>query len=245
MTTLKELEKLLLEIIHLMSQKYANNAILKGGMQLRLMNSPRHTNDVDYVFPEKTSRKTLLKELKTLFTKNNITIINESLNSRGLVLSVEKNKIRAAIEISIVNHLNCAPEQITTDSLANQFYIPAHIVTVMNLKEAFSHKIAASLERNLIRDLYDITIFEPLTTFDSETLKTRLKKLTILRKKPISISFAEAAKLLKKRTEKLTQRDIVEELAGVVPETFLQANGEKIIKSTVFKLCQQLEHTNL
>ena len=43
-------EALLAWIVDFFSTSFGNSAILKGGMALRLMHSPRYTNDVDYIF---------------------------------------------------------------------------------------------------------------------------------------------------------------------------------------------------
>jgi hypothetical protein len=41
-----EIEKLMIEVIHFLSDQFPNQAILKGGMELRLIDCPRYTNDL-------------------------------------------------------------------------------------------------------------------------------------------------------------------------------------------------------
>ena len=74
METFKSTEALLSWIIDFFAQKFGNSAILKGGMSLRLMHSPRYTNDVDYVFipfDSKKDVKTLVEEALSLFCDQN------------------------------------------------------------------------------------------------------------------------------------------------------------------------------
>ena len=62
MEMFKSTEALLSWIVDFFAQKFGNSAILKGGMSLRLMHSPRYTNDVDYIFVPFDSKK----DVKTL-----------------------------------------------------------------------------------------------------------------------------------------------------------------------------------
>ncbi|MBU0506002.1 nucleotidyl transferase AbiEii/AbiGii toxin family protein [bacterium] len=242
MDNINRKEKLLLKIIHLLSQKYKNKAILKGGMLLRLLNSPRHTQDVDYIFVDIDSRKIVAQEINKLLLKEKIQVKNTQLNSRGIIMEACEEDITALIEISVKDKPYATPEQKSTFVLANSFQLPAHVITVMSPAEAFAHKISACLERDSLRDFYDLSLFEPLTSFDKKTLKARLTCLAINRRKPISITFKAAAKLLSEKTHKLTQDKLERELFGLIPEAFFQG-GIDIIKSSVFRICQNLENT--
>lgn len=135
------------------------------------------------------------------------------LSYQGLFLTIKKEDIIMAVEISIVKNLNCETEQKTTNAL----------------------------ERNLIRDLYDIAILEPLTAFDIKTLKLRLSTLQVVRQKPKAITFEEASQRLKAKIKTLTQEKIQNELDGLIPKSFITGGGETIIKASVLRLCQQLE----
>ncbi len=47
-------------LIHRISDEFEDHAILKGGMELRLLNCPRSTNDLDYIFvPQDLARRTI------------------------------------------------------------------------------------------------------------------------------------------------------------------------------------------
>jgi predicted nucleotidyltransferase component of viral defense system len=237
-------EKLLLRVLHLISNKYKNQAILKGGMYLRLLNSPRYTQDIDFVFLKDQSRKNIATEIKDMLAQEDgITIEKTQLNSRGLFIDIKSENILAEIEISIIEKLNTPSETIATTALAKKLDMPNQMVTVMSRSESYSHKIAAALERDVLRDLYDISIFEPDTSFDLKTLTNRLSKLVINRKKPVSISFTDAAKRLKERAKELSQEDLERELHGLVPEKFL-IGGLPMVTSSIYRLCQALESIN-
>ena len=53
----KSLEKLMVEVMNLFSERFSQQAILKGGMVLKLLGSLRNTNDLDYVFVPYSSKK--------------------------------------------------------------------------------------------------------------------------------------------------------------------------------------------
>lgn len=239
MADVENREEFLLKIIHLVAKTYKNQVVLKGGMLLRLMNSPRQTQDVDFVMTRKLSRKAVADELAERLKKDGVTVDRVRLNSRGAFIDVRGLGTRAQIEISVVKELNCPSEQMTTAALARNFQIPPQVITVMSRPESYSHKIAAALERRNLRDLYDISLFEADTAFDEKTLKKRLSELSILRAKPVSIAFRDAAKRLKKRIEDVTQKDFERELKGWLPDAHLN-NLYALVRASVARLVQRL-----
>jgi len=46
MSNIETTEELMLFLIHLFGENFPQSAILKGGMTLRLLDSPRYTNDL-------------------------------------------------------------------------------------------------------------------------------------------------------------------------------------------------------
>ena len=101
METFKSTEALLSWIIDFFAQKFGNSAILKGGMSLRLMHSPRYTNDVDYVFipfDSKKDVKTLVEEALSLVDGLMFRI---SMNSKALRIIVDYAGQQAQIEINV------------------------------------------------------------------------------------------------------------------------------------------------
>lgn len=237
----QERDKLLLRLMHLIAEKFKDAAVLKGGMYLRLLHSPRWTQDVDYVFVTRESRKIIAAELKEMLERENISIRNMQLNSRGIVTRIESDGVTVTLEISVTEKLNRQPDRLTTEVLAVQYEMGPRVITVMSAEEAYANKIAACLERKVIRDLYDITILQPQTAVNAELLKIRFDRLQINRAKPIALNFKEAAGLLRKRAESLTQEDLERELSGVVLDSFM-TGGLLIIKNSLNRLCQELEY---
>lgn len=50
MTEIDDSEGLMVWLMNYLADTFGHSAILKGGMELRLLYCPRHTNDIDYVF---------------------------------------------------------------------------------------------------------------------------------------------------------------------------------------------------
>ena len=73
MEKFKSTEELLAWIIDFFAISFGNSAILKGGMSLRLLHSPRFTNDVDYVFIPFDSKK----DVKQIIEKEEILVNGE------------------------------------------------------------------------------------------------------------------------------------------------------------------------
>lgn len=115
------------------------------------------------------------------------------------------------------------------------------VITVMSIEEAYANKIAASIERSVLRDLYDLIIFQPLARLNRETLKKRFDRLQINKTRPKAVSFKEGAALLRKRSEDLTQKRLERELWGLVSDDFMHG-GVLIIKNCLNRLCYELEH---
>lgn len=240
---MNDMERIYLEIIHLLAKKFKGHLVLKGGMLLRLLNSARFTRDIDYVFITKVSRKVIMKEIEELISKSEVAeIISYQLNSRGIFIQLcekgkKENKFK--LEISMASSLHLPSEPFSTLPLAQQFSIPPCIIRVMALAESFSNKIAASLERNVVRDLYDISLYEPLTHFDESTLRDRLNQLVIRRAKPIKISFQEASHMLEEKKEGLNEEKLEQELFPLIPE-HQQKGLLLIIRSSVSRVIQRL-----
>jgi len=237
-----EEEKLLLRLMMLIAEKFRETAVLKGGMLLRLFNSPRATQDIDYVFLTKQSRKIIFKEIQDIISRNpDMKIGYTSLNSRGLIVEVNSGENKAQIEISVRDTLNLEPEKVTTLSLSSQFGMLPQVITIMALPEAYANKIAATIERSVMRDLYDISIFQSLTKYDRGTLKNRLDEVRLGKKtKPVKMSFSDAAKKLRAKIDKLSQDDIMAGLSLIVPSELLKGSVYTI-KNSINSLCQQLE----
>jgi predicted nucleotidyltransferase component of viral defense system len=213
-------EELLVRLLNHLAEKLKDRMILKGGMLLRLLESPRPTQDLDFVFVSKESRKVLVKEIVAAIEEiEGMQVTRQDLNSRGIFIDVreEAGKNKATLEIDVAPAPHLPPEPISTARLSSRYSLAGHVVSAMALPEAFAHKIAACLERGVTRDLYDLFLLEPMTSFDEGTLRARLDRLEIDRSKPRKVSAQEASELLKKRLDDLTEERLREELYPLLP----------------------------
>lgn len=240
---MKDREELLLKVMHLMSEHFKDKIILEGGMLLRLLNSPRVTQDVDYLLVSESSKKVLSGEIKNVLLKlDDVVVKDVRLNSRGIFVGLEGKGspgVKAFLEINVVSALLRPPTSISTMALAGRYSMTGRVVASMEMSEAFSHKIAAALQRDSIRDLYDMTIFEPLCDLDMAVLRERLSSLSIKREKAKSVSLAEAAEMLRERADGITQEKVERELGAWLPLKSLQGM-DMVIRSTILRVAQRL-----
>lgn len=241
---MKDREELLLKVMHLMSEHFKDRIILEGGMLLRLLNSPRATQDVDYLLVSESSKKMLAGETKDVLSKlDDVVVKNVKLNSRGIFIDLEdKNQsdIKAFLKINVVTSLLKPPTSMSTVALAGRYSMTGRIVASMDMSEAFAHKICAAIERDSIRDLYDLTILEPLCEFDMEVLRKRLSNLSIKRQKAREVGLAEAVTMLKARADGITQERVERELGAWLPQASL-CGMDVIIRSTILRVVQRID----
>lgn len=176
MEKFKNTEELLAWIIDFFAISFGNSAILKGGMSLRLLHSPRFTNDVDYVFIPFDSKKDVKQIIEKELEKVNNLTFTTSLNSKALRILISYGTQEAQVEISVEKE--CPSIPMSSSLLSTPYGRPARIVRIMEPRVSFAHKIAAWNERNLMRDLYDIYQYESLFKIKPQTdiLEIRLKK---------------------------------------------------------------------
>lgn len=238
-------EELLIKIIHFLSEKFKERIVLEGGMLLRLFNSPRSTQDVDYYLLSDKSKKLLVKDIEKVLSQfAEATISKVTVNSRGIVVDmdgVEEGVGTVMIEINVVSSLHMPSDHVSTVALSNQYSLSGRIVTTIALPEAFAHKISACIERRSMRDLYDISIFDVLCDFDRNTLNNRFQSLSINRKKPQVITFEMAADWLEKRANGLSEESLRDELYPLIPSE-QQAGLAYVIKAAVMRVVQKLRN---
>ncbi len=240
---MKDREELLLKVMHLMSEHFKDKIILEGGMLLRLLNSPRVTQDVDYLLVSESSKKVLSGEIKNVLLKlDDVVVKDVRLNSRGIFVGLEGKDspgVKAFLEINVVSVLLRPPTSISTMALAGRYSMTGRVVASMEMSEAFSHKIAAALQRDSIRDLYDMTIFEPLCDLDMAVLRERLSSLSIKREKAKCVSLVKAEEMLRERADGITQEKVERELGAWLPLKSLQGM-DMVIRSTILRVAQRL-----
>ena len=240
-------EEFLVRVMHHLGTRLKEHLVLKGGMLLRLYNSPRSTQDIDYILLSEESKKILVGQIREALKEIPYLVIRkEELNSRGIWIDVEESssKTRALIEVSVQPSTELPPEPLSTASLSTQYSIPAVIISTMALPEAFSHKIAACVEREATRDLYDMSLLEPQTHFDKNTLIKRFSSLAIKKSKPRKIDFQEAAGILRQRLTDLTEERLRQDVYPLIPKTHREGLF-KIIQASVLRVIQKIETLGL
>ena len=223
MENFKSTEALLSWIVDFFAQKFGNSAILKGGMSLRLMHSPRYTNDVDYIFipfDSKKDAKTLVEEALSLVEGLKY---NTTMNSKALRIIVDYAGQQAQIEINV--EMECPSIPMSSSLLSTPYGYPARIIRVMEPGVAFAHKIAAWNERELMRDLYDVYQYESLfrTAPNMEILYKRLKSARSYKNVVAAKNIDALVEKMRKCAESLTENSFSEliplldavELAGL------------------------------
>jgi len=224
MDNIRTQEDLQIWLIHFLGEKFPQNAILKGGMAMKLLlNCPRYTNDLDYIFVPFKSRKPVMKQLcEALSTMNFLIIAATRQHSNTFVIEVQTNtepKVSTAIEFNV--QLECNRIPVSTKRLASIIQMSSQLVNVTNPQEAMSHKIAAWLERDLMRDLYDMYFFvQSGFVPDRKTLESRLSNINNLnkrRKLPKKMTLGDLAELLKERLANLTD-DEIDSLCAILPQ---------------------------
>lgn len=236
-------EELIARALCHLAEKFKNQLILKGGVLLRLLNSPRSTQDIDYAWIRTKKRNLFAEDVrKALEEIDGILITDVQSNSRGIFLEMQDqiSRQKIKVEINVVVSTGLPPKPVSTAVLTKLYNLKTHVIAAMDPAEAFSHKIAAALERDLVRDLYDLAQMEPLTPFDLGTVQDRLSRLEIARSKPRKIGLEEASQLLRKKLDQLSQKRIETELFGVIPDDQLPGL-DYLIRASVSRIIQKLE----
>jgi predicted nucleotidyltransferase component of viral defense system len=169
-------EALLAWIVDFFATTFGNSAILKGGMALRLMHSPRYTNDVDYIFIPFDSKKDVKEIIEQALSKVDALQFESSMNSKALRILVTYGGRSAQIEVNVEK--DCPSIPMSSALLSTVHGRPARVLRIMEPRVSFAHKIAAWNERELMRDLYDIYQYESLFRVKPrmDILQMRLEK---------------------------------------------------------------------
>ncbi|MEI7828015.1 MAG: nucleotidyl transferase AbiEii/AbiGii toxin family protein [Euryarchaeota archaeon] len=214
-------QQLLARVLDLFAQTFDKKAVLRGGMVLRVLGSPRLTNDLDYVFVPYKSKKDIVDEIITCLQSIKGAIVTYTLNSKCLrvVLSVEQ----ATIQIEAKVALEVQTTTTSTRLFSSRFDLPPRIIHIVDIGVALANKMAAWNERRLVRDLYDIWFFLQMNAVpDKATLEERLRKPVyspLARKKDqfSGTTCGEFCDFLRTRAADLSDKDIANELADYLP----------------------------
>lgn len=247
MIEIKSDEGLMLWIIHRLSRLYPEKAILKGGMVLKLLNCPRDTNDLDYVFVPFRSKKEILPLITKALEELEGATWSCNMHSTALRIKVAYQGYQTQIEANVEKA--CKSEALSTGALASDNNQAPHIIRVMSYDVMMAHKMAAWNERRLVRDLYDIYfIFTHLNILpDIETLKERLAKIIYqdrrLKKEATKMSVAEYLKKLQTEVASLEQKDIDAELGDSLSEE-LRAGLHMTLRTSINTLVAKMNARN-
>ena len=232
-------EALLAWIVDFFADNFGNSAILKGGMSLRLMHSPRYTNDADYIFVPFDSKKDAKSLVEGALSRVEGLRFESTMNSKALRILVEYGGRRAQIEIN--TEKVCPSIPMSSSLLTTPYGRPARIVRIMEPGVSFAHKIAAWNERELMRDLYDVYQYESLFK-----AVPRMDVLLMRLKKARSYKNVVAAKDLDGLVDKLRvcAENLTEESFGeLVPllESSELAGLSFRIRPAILALCDKLK----
>jgi hypothetical protein len=234
-------EGLMIFIIDLLAQEFPNSAIIKGGMGLRLLDCPRTTNDIDYIFVPYSSKKDIVESVLTTLRKVEGLTVKYSLNSKCLRIKIQYGDFATQVEANVA--LECPSVAISTAAVARKNGLLARVVRVVRHDVAMANKLAAWNERQLVRDLYDLHFYYAIGGFkpDMVVLCQRLNKVasTPRNRNPKQMTIAQLVEKLRKRLLDLGSADIRELADYLSPE---EMPGLEIrLRVQLLKLCDELE----
>ena len=209
---------LLLWLMGYFSDKFRNHAILKGGMVLRLLNCPRFTNDLDYLFVPYGSKKTIKPMLEQVLEDITGTSFNITMDSKCLRIIFNYNSLKVQIEATVAD--KCEAEALSNSNLIQKYQMSPVLINVQKRDVALAHKIAAWNERNLYRDLFDIYYFIAVLGVKPNLpiLKQRLKQVYRGRvNKGVQMSLEDLSRRLLEERANLSLKTIEKELKPLLP----------------------------
>ena len=166
-------QELLAKVLDLFASEFADRALLRGGMVLRVMGSARFTNDLDYLFVPYKSKKAIATEILECLRKIENSRVAHSLNSQCLRVLLTVDKISIQIEAKVAMEVKSSV--ISTKLYSPRYNLPKRLIHVVDHTVSLANKLAAWNERRLARDLYDIWFFLQMNISpDEEILKKRL-----------------------------------------------------------------------
>ncbi len=236
-------EGLFLWIMHRFAEAFEGQAVLKGGMALRLMECPRQTIDIDYVFVPFTSKKEITDRLRGVLDEVEGAEVEIGLHSKMLRAELRVDEIAVVIEINVAER--CPSIPMSTGGFARSTGHPARVVRIMSPPVALAHKLAAWNERRLLRDLYDCTFLFTRAGVvpDDEVVDARLSKIESrlpAMKRRRTMSRAELAAELREAVAAATDGDYQRELSGIVPPDELAGLALRV-RASILKLVDHLE----
>lgn len=214
-------QALIAKTIDLLIQKFGNRAVLRGGMALRILGSPRFTNDIDMLFIPYKSKKDIVPEIIECLRAMPDCEMSHSLNSKCLRIVLTSGDTSIQVEAKAAMQAETAIA--STRLIARPLNLPPRMLHVADHSVALANKMAAWNERRLIRDLYDICFFLQMNIRpDIKTLESRLKKPAYSKMVKSKDHFkgntiAEFFELLQKYAAQLSDEEITTALSDYLP----------------------------
>jgi predicted nucleotidyltransferase component of viral defense system len=235
-------DEIFLWLMHRISEKFRDHALLKGGMALTLFDAPRKTLDLDYVFIPYESKNEIYEKLLSIVHEIEDSKIEVSKNSKAIRIIIRVFNSVVQVEANVA--LKCKADTISTNSLALKLNTLPRLIKIMSLDVALSHKLAAWNERRLNRDLYDIYfIFKRLgVSPDPYTLEQRLNKINSQLKhlnKIKKMTVSEFKMELLNAVKVMTQLTLSNELESTLTKHELSGLAVKI-RSALIELCESI-----
>ncbi len=212
-------DELMAWVMHRFSDVFRERAIIKGGMALRLLDSPRFTNDIDYVFVRYDSKKAVAAKIREVLGELEGARIKMDVHSKMIRADIRFDG--AAIQIEANVAVDCPSVPMATGEFARSVGQPSRVVRIMAPDVALAHKIAAWNERRIARDLYDVYFLSARAGAkpDQGVLSSRLarfeSRLPKLRKKK-SMSFEELVAALSLARDTIDDELVEDELGPLV-----------------------------
>jgi len=216
---IRSIEGLMIFLINLFADKFPQSAILKGGMCLRLLDCPRMTNDIDYVFIPYRSRNDIVSSITAVLDQVEGLTYEYSMNSKCLRIRVQCGDFRTQIECNVA--AECPVTSVSTAAISRQQGMLGRVVQVTRHEVSMANKLAAWNERALMRDLYDLYFFYTMVkvTPDLAVLQKRLQKVasTPRNRNPGTMTISQLLVKLRARIAGLSADDIRLELSDYLP----------------------------
>lgn len=211
---------LMVWLMNFIADRFDTHAILKGGMALRLLDSPRFTNDIDYVFVPYSSKKDVATELLQALNSVDDLEVEHTLNSKCLRCICTHRGMSVQLEVNVARE--CETQDLTTAPLARAHNQQGRIIRAMRFDIALSHKLAAWNERTLIRDLYDCVFFTQtlgvrphIETLHQRLCRTQLR--TGRKTRTVDMPLSEFVDRLRTATDQLSDRTVQEQMRDYLP----------------------------
>lgn len=225
-------ERAMLRVIHRIADHFGPEAVVKGGMSLRLYGFSRATQDIDFAFQPHRRKREFSDEL--------VEVVNELMDVPATVASDSKKiRIQGRLEgieviVEASPHAAFEPEALTTAAMARGLHLRPQVVSVMPKGLAFAHKLGAWLDRRLIRDLYDCFVYAVYLKAvpDRDTLLKRITHPAYahgVSPKPALQSISGFGAFLRREVDKLDPATLESSLTGLVGEQELPGLGLQMV----------------